>query len=403
MPKPPVIMTAASMPSRWALAGGNAILPNTVLENAWIEVVDRRIVRVGPMPSRVSKSVEVIDVSGKWVFPGFVDIHVHGGDGADFMDGTPDALAVAAAAHLRHGTTTLFPTTTTGPADSIATVIQALKTLHAEERVGLPRLPGIHLYGPFFAPEKSGCHSKSGCRAPETEEYLPYFRSGMVRIATCAAELPGSAMFYRTAKKFRCLVTCGHSNASWSEMAAAHKLGMSHVDHFWCAMSNVASVRNRFGTPMQGSMLEFVLGHESMSTEVIADGFHLAPELVQFAWKLKGPQRLCMVTDSSRGMDMPPGKYLFGHKDENVWIESDGLVGRTAEGGLASALQGMDACVRFVSKHTEIPLHEIVRMASLTPAERTAIDGDVGSLEVGKWADLLVLNRKLELQTVYAP
>ena len=100
-------------------------------------------------------------------------------------------------------------------------------------------------------------------------------------------------------------------------------------------------------------------------------------------------------------MDMPPGKYLFGHPDENVWVESDGLVGRGADGGLASAIQGMDHCVRFMARNTEVPLHDIIRMASLTPATLTGIDGECGSLEPGKRADLLLLNRKLHVDRVF--
>ena len=184
-------------------------------------------------------------------------------------------------------------------------------------------------------------------------------------------------------------------------MRAAHQAGMSHVDHFWCAMSNVASVRSRFGTPMQGSMLEFVLAHSTMSTEVIADGSHLAPELLQFAWQMKGPERLCLVTDANRALDMPPGKYLFGNLEENVWIQSDGQVGRTSDGGLASAIQGMDHCVRTMARHTEVPLHDIIRMASLTPATLTGMEREVGSLEPGKRADILLLNQKLQIERIF--
>lgn len=390
-----------SMPERWAVAGARVILPDRVLEDGWVEVRSGRIHRVGAVPKRIPSALPVIDGSGKLLSPGFVDIHVHGGAGADFMDGTPDAVALAARAHLSHGTTTIFPTTTTGAAEAIHAMLDSVDRARRDHSSSFPHMPGVHLYGPYFAVAKSGCHSKAGCRAPILSEYQSYFKTGLIRVATCAAELEGCIEFYRYAKRRKCLVTCGHSNSSWSEMAAAHRAGMSHVDHFWCAMSNVASVRSRFGTPMQGSMLEFVLAHQTMSTEVIADGCHLSPELLQFAWQMKGPQRLCLVTDSNRAMDMPPGKYLFGHPDENVWVESDGLVGRGADGGLASAIQGMDHCVRFMARNTEVPLHDIIRMASLTPATLTGIDGECGSLEPGKRADLLLLNRKLHVDRVF--
>lgn len=233
------------------------------------------------------------------------------------------------------------------------------------------------------------------------DEFKEYFQSGLVKIATCAAELPGSMDFYRYAKKRRCLVTCGHSDASWTEMAAGHRAGMSHVDHFWCAMSSVSSVRSRLGTPMQGSMLEFVLAHPTMSTEVIADGCHLAPELLQFAWQMKGAEKLCLVTDANRAMDMPPGRYAFGHEAENVWFESDGEVGRALNGGLASGIRGLDHAIRHMAKKTKVPLVDIIRMATLTPAELTGIDHQCGSLKVGKQADLVVLTKRLEIRNVY--
>ncbi len=126
---------------------------------------------------------------------------------------------------------------------------------------------------------------------PSSTEYQIYFDSGLVRIATCAAELPGAAEFYNMASDHKCLITCGHSNSTWSEMQSAFDSGMRHVDHFWCAMSSVPSIRQRCNVPMQGSMAEFVLLNPEMSTEVIADGSHLAPELLEFAFRMKGGRK----------------------------------------------------------------------------------------------------------------
>lgn len=316
------------------------------------------------------------------------------------MDGTPDAVRTACRAHLRHGTTTIFPTTTTGSPEQIHSMLNACRTVAGE--AGLPNLAGIHLYGPFFAEDKVGCHVASGRRSPTPEEYDAYFDSGMVRIATCAAELPGAKDFYRTASAHGCLLTCGHSNASWAEMRAAMDAGVRHVDHFWCAMSSVPSLRQRLGVPMQASMAEFVLANQLMSTEVIADGVHLAPELLQFAFTFLGAHRLCLVTDCNRGLDMPPGKYRFGNCDDGSWFHSDGRVG-WAPGGtsLASSIVGMDHMVRHMLGSTRASLPEVIRMASLTPAERAGIAEKVGSLEVGKRADLLILDGDLRVKQVF--
>lgn len=393
--------------------GGTAILSDRLLPDAVVVCRGGKIETVGatgPIPG----GSQVIDLGGKFLSPGFVDLHVHGGDGADFMDGDAQAVRTAAAAHLRCGTTTLFPTTTTGSPQQIHRMIDACIDVSQEssqrlarlasdaENKLLPHLPGIHLYGPFFAEGKVGCHDPQGRRDPEADEYRSYFERDFVRIATCAAELAGAIRFYRLAAEKGCLITCGHSNSSWTEMQAAFDAGMRHVDHFWCAMSSVASLRARFHVPMQGSMTEFVLMNPAMSTEVIADGWHLAPELLEFAYRMKGPQRLCLVTDANRAFGMPAGDYVFGHRDSGCWLFSDGNVGWASDRrSLASSVQGMSKMVSHFAQSTSAPLPDVIRMASLTPAERVKIDHLTGSLSPGKRADLVVLDADLKIQEVY--
>lgn len=380
---------------------GQVILPDRVLERGTVECQDGKIVRVAK--GRASRAANVVlDAGDGYISPGFIDIHVHGGAGADYMDGTPDAVRQANRAHLRRGTTSLFPTTTTGSPEEIARMIGACKEVARKWKPDDgARIAGVHLYGPYFAAGKVGCHSVDGRREPSANEYDTYFSSGIVRIATCAAELPGAVAFYKAARRRKCLITCGHSDASWPEMATAYDAGMRHVDHFWCAMSSVASVRARLGTPMRGSMEQFVLAHEEMSTEVIADGQHLSPELLSFAWKMKGPKRLCLVTDANRALGMPPGIYRFGPSDTGTFFESDGKVGFVPGSGLASSVVALDTMVRTMLRDTPAPLEDVVRMASLTPAERAGVARSVGSLEVGKLADVLIFDAKMQLKRVF--
>ena len=380
---------------------GAVILPDRVLPQGLVLCEGDRILSVGEK-QRIPKNAEVIDVLRGYIAPGFVDIHVHGAGGADYMDGTPDAVRTANRVHLRHGTTTIFPTTTTGSPEQVMAMAQVCLAVQRSWTLADGALiGGVDLFGPYFAEEKTGCHAPSGRRDPEAGEYNALFQLRIVRIATCAAELPGAAAFYQAARRKRCLVTCGHSNASWTEMQTAFRAGVRHVDHFWCAMSSVASVRSRLGTPMQGSMEQFVLAESEMSTEVIADGQHLAPELLEFAYRMKGVTRLCLVSDSSRAVDVPPGAYRFGSCEDGPMIESNGKVGYEPGKGLASSVVGMDHMVRTMKKATSAPLHDVIRMASLTPAERTGMAAQVGSLEPGKKADLLVLDRSLRVQRVF--
>jgi N-acetylglucosamine-6-phosphate deacetylase len=387
-------------PSRICLHG-NLVLPDTIIPGGFLTMEGGKITAIERAKPADLES-EIVDAGDGYIAPGFVDIHVHGGAGADFMDGTPDAVRIANRAHLRHGTTTIFPTTTTGSTVQLERMVRAcIDVRDTWSPADGAQIGGIHFYGPYFAEEKVGCHSLEGRRNPDAEEYHHFFNFGIIKVATCAAELPGATEFYRSAREHACLITCGHSNASWGEMQAAFDAGVRHVDHFWCAMSSVTSLRIRFGTPMQASMEQFVLAHPEMSTEVIADGQHLSPELLDFAFRMKGASRLCLVTDCNRALDMPPGDYRFGSKDDGPWIESDGKVGFVPGQGLASSVVGMDTMVRTMANGTSANLAEVIRMASLTPAERVSMSDEIGSLTEGKRADVLLLDSQLHVRRAW--
>jgi N-acetylglucosamine-6-phosphate deacetylase len=378
---------------------GDLVLPDRILRDG--AVVCRNGL-VADICDDAPRDLPIVDHSGRYVSPGFVDIHVHGGANADFMDGSVDAVIAVDRAHARHGTTTIFPTTTTGSRAQLEAMIAACETAReAWTPKDGARIGGVHFYGPYFAADKVGVHAPEGRRDPAREEYEFFLNRDIVRIATCAAELPGARDFYRAAQRRGCLITCGHSNADWSELEAAYAEGMRHIDHFWCAMSSVASLRGRFGTPMRAGMEQYVLWNKGMSTEVIADGEHLSDELLRFAFDMIGPQRLCLVTDANRAMDAPPGCYRFGPQEDGTVVISDGRTVRGEDGSLASSMCGMDVMVRTMLRATGAPLPQIVQMASLTPARLTGIAASRGSLEVGKHADLVVLSQNIEVEAVY--
>ena len=381
----------------------NLVLPDQILEDGCLVTSDGLIDYVGPWDAcPVEEQKAVKHVKGGWIAPGYIDIHVHGGENADYMDGTTEAVRIANRIHARHGTTTLFPTTTTGTPDQLDRMLHTCLSVQENHQISDgARIGGVHYYGPFFAQDKVGCHSVDGRRDPDPGEYMRCFDLGIIQVATCAAELPGAEAFYREASQRGYLVTCGHSNATWNEMASAFEAGMRHVDHFWCAMSSISGIREQYGFPMQGSMEQFVLMEPEMSTEVIADGEHLSPELLEFAYRMIGPERLCLVTDANRAMGMPPGKYRFGPKDEGAWFESDGKVGFVSRKSLASSVVGMDTMVRNMYENTSAEIHEAIRMATLTPAEQVGMDDEIGSLEVGKRADLILLDPTLKVTDTF--
>jgi N-acetylglucosamine-6-phosphate deacetylase len=388
------------------LFNATVILPDRLIPGGALDVEDGRLTAVGRLDDLPRWSGATIDANEGFVAPGFVDLHVHGGDNADFMDGTADAFEAVVRAHTRHGTTSIVATSTVARHDQTLTFLENTRTLQrrgAEPARGLARLVGAHLYVPYFNEEKVGCHPKDPARPPTPDEYEQYLEFADVMLtATCAPELPGAAGFYRAASARGIRLNAGHSNATWAEMTAAHALGVRHVDHFYCAMSSVSSLRERCGTPMQASMLEFVLDHDDMTTEVIADGRHLSPELLRFVVKWKGAGRTALVTDCSRALDQPPGLYTFGPLDGGETFYNDGGVGLLPDSeNLASSVRGMDFMVRHMHQRAGVDLFTAVRMASLTPATILGRQGDVGSLEAGKHADFLILNDQLEIRRVF--
>jgi len=401
-PKPP-----AAAQRTCVFHHGTVILPDRTLPDGAVLCRDGRIEAVGVREGLVVPADAArVDARGAYIAPGFVDIHSHGAGGADFMDGTPGAIVTALQEHARHGTTTIFPTTTSGSPAQIEKMLRAcLEVRGAWVPADGARVGGVHFYGPYFASDMVGAHPKDCNRSPDPAEYLPFFDLGIISIATCAAELPGAEAFCREARRRDYLVTCGHSNSTWTEMQRCFDAGLRHVDHFWSAMSSVASLRQRFNIlqqPMQGSMEQFVLMQPEMSTEVLADGCHLAPELLTFALRMKGPERLCLVTDSSRALGMPPGRYRIGPEDTGEPFISNGRVGYLGQGAsLASTVVGMDVMVRNMKEMSGAGLCDTVRMASLTPAERVGLHRDIGSLERGKRADVLVLGEDLAVRQVF--
>jgi len=384
--------------SDFVLINATLILPQQLLTQAWLQVQSGRIAAFGTMPFRAASSQAIVDAAGKYVSPGFVDMHVHGGDGADFMDGDATSFAKVIAAHRRHGTTGIVPTNT------VATHEQTLQYLRLCKQFRTAgEILGAHLYGPFFNEDKVGCHPKAPARAPIKSEYDEYLRfAETILVATCAPELPGALEFFRDAAALGIRLNAGHSNASWSEMEAAFAEGLRHVDHFYCAMSSVPGMRERFGVPMQASMAEFVLGTEQMTTEVIADGCHLSPDLLRFVVRMLGADRTALVTDSNRALDMPPGEYLFGPQEGGVKIISDGNVGWTFDrSALASGIRGMDFMVRHMHQIVGLDLPATIRMASLTPARILGLENEIGSIAIGKRADLLLLDSGLNIAGVW--
>ncbi len=383
-------------------SGGSIILAERLLEEGSVTVDDSRIIAIDSPASPAPSNATIIDLQGGYLAPGFVDLHVHGGSGADFMDGTSEAFRTICQAHARHGTTSLLPTTTVARQEQHLAFLEVCRRLKMEGTGGAAIL-GAHFYGPYFAPEARGCHPGAAVRAPEPADYLPFLQyADSIATATVAPELPGAEAFVRACRQRGIRCNAGHSYATFDQVEAAIGWGVRHVDHLFCAMSDRARLRQSQTYPMRGGLMEATLYFDELTTEVIADGKHLCRELLLLAYKVKGPDRLALVTDCNRALDMPDGEYLFGPRDGGEPILRCDGVGVMPDGqALASGVMGMDHAVRTFGRLTGAPLAEVVRMASLTPARIAGFDHIVGSIAVGKRADLIVLSEELEIRQVF--
>lgn len=377
------------------------VLPHQILEGS-LELVEGRIGAI--LEGEPAKAPgERLDLKGLYVAPGFIDLHVHGGGGADFMDGTPEAFETVTRSHFRHGTTTLLPTTTAGSAEAVLKMVRTAARLgqqpqESKGKAGASRMAGVHLYGPHFHEAAKGCHPVPEVFSPDKLTEL-FSLSQAIRAATIAPEHPQAWAFAHLCQEKGIRLHMGHSHCTFDQAREAVGWGVRHVDHLFCAMSDRARLRPQQPWPMRGGLFEATLVLDGLTTEVIADGCHLAPELLQLAWRVKGADRLALVTDAMRAMDLPPGEYRFGPEEGGTRVVSNGRVGLMLDGvALASAVQGMDEGVRNMARATAAPLPEVIRMATLTPARIAGLDRDLGSLESGKIGDLVVLDEELRVR-----
>ncbi len=381
---------------------GQLVFPDRIVRGGLV-VKDGRIDEVLHMHDTMPGDAKIVDAGRGYIAPGFVDLHVHGGAGADFMDGTSEAFSTALRCHARHGTTRMAVTTTVATHEQIlATLEQTRKFRLAPEPNG-SRVMGAHFYGPYFRYEARGAHPGGPVRPPVEEEYSQYLKyADDLVTATIAPEIPGARDFALACKAKGVRTNVGHSWATFDQMTEAIDWGVRHVDHLFCAMSDKSKLRQFQMYPMQGGVLEATLYYDELTTEVIADGKHLDASLLLLALKIKGPDRLALVTDTSRALDMPDGDYMIGPlvggepiiKRDNVGLMPDGIA-------LGSSVNGMDHMVRTFASLTGRPLAEVIRMATLTPARIAGHDQEIGSLAKHKRADILVLDRELNVQRVF--
>ncbi len=382
---------------RTAILHGRVITPFQVIEDGNVLVENGKILAVQDGSAAIAAADDVFDAEGLYVSPGFVDIHTHGGGGFDYMDGTPEAFIGAAKTHLRFGTTSLTPTTLSCSDEELFTVLRCYETVKAEWTDG-PNLLGMHLEGPYFAPTQAGAQDPKYLRLPDAAHVQSLLdASGNIVRMSAAAELPGALALGDELKKRGILASIGHSDALYTDAIEAVKHGYSLVTHLYSGMSML----KRIGAWRHLGLVESAYLLDELNVEIIADGCHLPPELLQLIVKLKPWDKICLITDSMRGAGLPEGAVVKLGSLENgqdVILENGVamLMDRTA---FAGSICTADRCIRTMVEKAGLPLKDAVRMMTLNPASLIGA-ASKGVIAPGYDADICVFGDNVQIKRV---
>jgi N-acetylglucosamine-6-phosphate deacetylase len=367
------------------------VLADRIVDRGWALVENALIKEIGQgvPPDGLAR----VDAQGLYLAPGFIDLHVHGGRGSDFLNATPDAFLTAADFHLSGGTTSICPTAATATYNGFDSFLDVWETAKSRSKA---RLLPVHLEGPHLAPSKAGAQDSKLMSPPgaEQREWM-VLRARNISQMTIAPELPGALQFIDAMTRAGIIMSAGHTEASDEDMRAAVAVGLTKVTHLFNAMST-ASKRGLF---RQAGTLEFALSDENVFCELVADGFHVSPTLIKLAYRAKGAERIALVSDCLAGGGLPEGaKFQLGSVRCKV---GPGYCLLEDESALSGSLAQMIDLVRTMTQQGEVRLFDSVRMASLTPATILGIDERFGSIQSGKTADLVLFDDRFAVQRVW--
>jgi N-acetylglucosamine-6-phosphate deacetylase len=366
------------------LANARLVTPDGVLDGGWLQTDGGTIAGLGSGPPPVPSDR---DLAGAWVVPGFVDIHVHGGAGGSHMAGDPDQTAAAAALHRRHGTTTTMASLVTGEPAQLERAAAGLAELVDD---GL--LAGIHLEGPFLAPERRGAHDPAWLAVPEPEllDRLLTAGRGTIRMVTLAPELTHAVAAVERLAADGVIAAVGHTDATYEQTRAVIDAGATVATHLFNAMR---PLHHREPGPIAA-----LLEDDRVSVELICDGVHLHPAVVRTAIAAAGTDRVVLVTDAMDATGVGDGDYQLG----GLAVRVTGGVARLVDGGaIAGSTLTMDRAVQFVID-AGVAVPAAARMAATNPARLLGLADRTGSLRAGLAADLVVLDGGFRLQAVMA-
>lgn len=351
----------------------------------------------------ITDNMEIIDADGNYLLAGFVDLHVHGGGGADFMDATVDAFETAVKSHLMHGTTLLYPTAVAASFEDLCDFLNAYNRFK-ETSDYAALTDGVHLEGPYFfgATQLSrGAQKADVLRLPdmdEVEKLLAVSKGSIVRW-DASPELDGAYEFANKMRDNGIVCAVAHTDATAPETLKGFENGFSHVTHFY----NANSLHRKREQTVYAGVVEATYLDDNVTVELIGDGCHIPKETFMLAFKIKGKDKVSVITDAMRiaGTDMQSGK-LGSLKNGSEVIVDSGVAKLSDKVSFAGSIATMDRCLRVLCNDFGIDLPTASIMLSLTPAKRMGADEKKGSIEVGKDADLVLVDKKLNVITVMA-
>lgn len=321
------------------------------------------------------------------IVPGFVDEHIHGVNNCDAMDGSQESLRVMTAALPKEGTTSFLATTMTQSVENITKALEAVRVYCEEENQAGAEIIGVHLEGPFLNPAACGAQPLEYIVNPDIEQFKKYQEASgdRIKFVTVAPEQDGGLPFVRYLKDHGVIPSIGHTKATYDDAVKAIEAGASSVTHCYNAMTGLHH--------REPGVVGAVLLHDELQAELIADGVHVHPKAMEVLYRSKGAEKITLVTDSLRAKGLPDGTYDLGGQDVSV---KNGEA-RLPNGSLAGSTLKMHNGVKNMIEMLEVSIEEAVQMASTNPAKKLGVFDRKGSIEVGKDADLVVLNSNYEV------
>ena len=372
---------------------GNIITPDKIIDGGSILIQSNKIAAISNNNIEVTDCIE-IDAKGKYISPGFIDIHVHGGGGYDFMDGTENAFLEIAATHAKFGTTSMLPTTLTGTKDEMLQILGVYEGAN-QNNVNGAQFLGMHLEGPYISMNQKGAQDPRYIRDPLPEEYEEILSQfSCIKRWSAAPELKGAIEFGRYVKSKGVLPALAHTDAVYDEVVKAFENGYTLATHLYSAMSGVTR-RNAF---RYAGVVESAFIIDEMDVEIIADGVHLPAPLLKLVYKIKGADRTALITDAIRPAGTDVSESILGSIDNGLKvIIEDGVAKLPDRTAFAGSIATADRLVRSMINLADVSLEDTIKMISATPARILGVLDKKGTLTAGKDADIIIFDDNINI------